>query len=83
MPPMRISMITRSGLRRGISLRPSSPLEAVVSSISGGIKDAAEGVLHVRLVIDQQELPCWLCLVSPSTFDYLIQSIFLLSSLPT
>src|ERR1041385_7020625 len=38
MPPMRTSIRTRSGLIFGISFSPSSPLEAVVSSISGESK---------------------------------------------
>ena len=38
MPPMRTSMITRSGLTLGIKRNASSPLEAVASSISGESK---------------------------------------------
>src|SRR5262245_51513426 len=38
MPPMRTSMITRSGLTLGISFSPSSPLAAVVNSISAESK---------------------------------------------
>src|ERR1041385_1944655 len=38
MPPMRISMSTRSGLSLGMSFSPSSPLDAVDSSISGESK---------------------------------------------
>ena len=38
MPPMRTSIMTRSGFSLGTSFRPSSPLEAVVSSISGEAK---------------------------------------------
>src|SRR5580765_1528562 len=38
MPPIRTSIITRSGLNLGIVLRPSSPLDAVASSISGESK---------------------------------------------
>src|ERR1019366_7433409 len=37
-PPMRTSMMTRSGLSFGMIRRPSSPLDAVVSSMSGESK---------------------------------------------
>ena len=38
MPPMRTSISTRSGLNLGMTFNPSSPLDAVVSSISGESK---------------------------------------------
>ena len=38
MAPMRTSMMTRSGLNFASSFKPSSPLEAVASSISGESK---------------------------------------------
>ncbi len=50
--PMRLSRRTRSGLSLGISRKPSSPLEAVVNSISGESKIRWNAVVHVLLVID-------------------------------
>ena len=55
MPPMRMSMMTRSGLSLGISFKP------FLAAGGGGqldfrrIEDAPERVLHVRFVIDQQQ----------------------------
>ena len=71
---MRTSIMTRSGLSLGMSRKPSSPLEAVVSSISGESKirwneycTSASSSINSNLLI----LPSHQC---PGKIDDLLES---------